>query len=113
MGRKIFVGGLAWKTTDDSLRAAFEKCGAVEEAKVILDRDTGKSRGFGFVTFADEAGCQAACEQMDGAQIDGRAVRVNEAEDRPRPGGGGGGGGGGGHRGGGGGHRGGGGGGRW
>ena len=102
MGTKIFVGGLAWATTDASLRTAFEACGAIVESKVITDRDTGKSRGFGFVTFADEAGCKKAVESMNGAMIDGRKVRVNEAENKPRSGGGGGGfgGGGGGGRGG-------------
>jgi RNA recognition motif-containing protein len=92
MGTKVFVGGLAWATTDASLRSAFEQCGTIVESKVVTDRDTGKSRGFGFVTFADEAGCRKAIETMDGTTIDGRQVRVNEAENKPRTGGGGGGG---------------------
>ena len=108
MGTKIFVGGLAWETTDQSLKAAFETCGRITEAKVISDRETGRSRGFGFVTFEDEAACQNAISTMDGTTLDGRQLRVNEAENKPRRDGGGGGGGGG-HRGGGGG----GGGGRW
>ena len=95
MGTKIFVGGLAWATTSDSLRAAFEPCGTIVEAKVVEDRDTGRSRGFGFVTFADDAGCRKAIETMNGAQLDGREIRVNEAENKPRTGGFGGGGGGG------------------
>jgi RNA recognition motif-containing protein len=90
MGTKVFVGGLAWATSDASLRAAFEACGTITECKVVMDRDTGRSRGFGFVTFADEAGCRKAIETMDGQTIDGRAVRVNEAENKPRTGGGGG-----------------------
>ena len=108
MGTKVFVGGLAWATTSDGLRAAFEACGTVVEAKVVEDRDTGRSRGFGFVTFADEAGCRKAIETMNGQTLDGRQIRVNEAENKPRSGGGGGGGGGGGR-----GYGGGGGGGRW
>ena len=94
MGTKVFVGGLAWETTDQSLRTAFETCGTVTEAKVITDRDTGRSRGFGFVTFTDSEGCQKAISTMDGQSLDGRAVRVNEAENKPRRDGGGGGGGG-------------------
>jgi hypothetical protein len=92
MGTKVFVGGLAWATTSDGLRAAFEACGTVVEAKVVEDRDTGRSRGFGFVTFADEAGCKKAIETMNGQTLDGRQIRVNEAENKPRSGGGGGGG---------------------
>ncbi|MCB9760485.1 MAG: RNA-binding protein [Alphaproteobacteria bacterium] len=102
MGTKLFVGGLAWATDDDGLRDAFEKFGEVSDAKVILDRDSGRSRGFGFVTFTDADAAAEAIEQMDGKQLDGRSIRVNEAQERPR-GGGGGGGGGGGRRGGGGG----------
>ncbi len=89
MGTKIFVGGLAWATTDASLRAAFEPFGEVTDSKVVMDRETGRSRGFGFVTFADDSACQAAVKAMDGASIDGRSVRVNEAQERPRTGGGG------------------------
>src|SRR5512141_45810 len=92
MGTKIFVGGLAWATTSEGLKAAFDACGSIVEAKVVTDRDTGRSRGFGFVTFTDDAGCRKAIETMDGATIDGRQVRVNEAENKPREGGGGGGG---------------------
>jgi RNA recognition motif-containing protein len=82
MGSKLFVGGLSWGTTDDTLRAAFEAFGPVREARVILDRDTGRSRGFGFVTFAQEADAATAIEQMNGAMLDGRSIRVNEAEER-------------------------------
>jgi RNA recognition motif-containing protein len=91
MGTKVFVGGLAWATTSEGLKAAFDACGSIVEAKVVTDRDTGRSRGFGFVTFTDDAGCRKAIETMDGATIDGRQVRVNEAENKPREGGGGGG----------------------
>jgi len=113
MGKKLFVGGLSWNTTDGGLRAAFEQFGEVEDAKVITDRETGRSRGFGFVTFVDASVIKAAIQGMDGKQLDGRSIRVNEAQERaPREGGGGGFGGGGGGRGGFGGGRGGGGGGR-
>ncbi len=93
MSKKVFVGGLAWATTDESLRAAFERCGPVTESKVVTDRDTGRSKGFGFVTFADEASCAKAIETMNGAQLDGRTIRVDAAQDKGRSGGGGGGGG--------------------
>src|SRR5687768_1905259 len=96
MGTKAFVGGLAWATTSESLRTAFEAHGTVTEAKVVEDRETGRSRGFGFVTFADAAACKKAIEAMNGAMLDGRSIRVNEAENKPRTGGGGWGGGGGG-----------------
>jgi heterogeneous nuclear ribonucleoprotein A1/A3 len=97
MTTKVFVGGLSWGTGDEGLLAAFEKFGSVVEAKVIFDRDTGRSRGFGFVTFEDSGAAQNAIQQMDGKTLDGRTIRVNEAAERaPRgPGGGGGGGGGG------------------
>lgn len=94
--KKLFVGGLSWDTTDDSLRASFEPYGEVTDAKVITDRDTGRSRGFAFVTFSDNAAATAAMAALDGAMLDGRTVRVNEAEDKGRDGGRGGGGGGGG-----------------
>ena len=103
MSSKLFVGGLSWDTNDASLAAAFAPFGTVTEAKVISDRDTGRSRGFGFVTFDAPADAQKAIAEMDGAEIDGRAVRVNQAEDKPRGGGRGRGGGGGGYGGGGGG----------
>ena len=109
MGNKLFVGGLSWNTSDDGLREAFSRLGEVTDAKVITDRETGRSRGFGFVTFANGEAAKEAIAKMDGADLDGRTIRVNEAEDKPRGGGGGGGGrggfgGGGGGRGGGGGY---------
>ena len=105
MSKRVFVGGLSWGTDDDGLRAAFEAFGEVTDAKVIMDRDTGRSRGFGFVTFAQAEEMATAMEKMDGSDLDGRTIRVNEAQERPprRGGGGGGGGGRGGYRGGGGG----------
>ena len=94
MGKKLFVGGLSWNTNDEGLRQAFERFGTVDEAKVISDRDTGRSRGFGFVTFSDAEFARQAMAEMDGTQLDGRSIKVNEAEEKPRGGGGGGGGGG-------------------
>jgi RNA recognition motif-containing protein len=91
MSKKLFVGGLSWDTNDDSLRAAFEQFGAVEEATVIADRETGRSRGFGFVTFAGADSARAAIAGMNDATLDGRTINVNEAQERaPRAGGGGG-----------------------
>jgi cold-inducible RNA-binding protein len=90
--KKLFVGGLSWDTTDESLRQSFEQYGEVTDAKVITDRDTGRSRGFAFVTFSDASAATAAIAAMDGTTLDGRTVRVNEAEDKSRGGGGGGGG---------------------
>jgi len=93
MGNKLFVGNLSWDTTDASLYEAFAQFGEVTEAKVITDRDTGRSRGFGFVTFADSAAGEKASSALDGSTLDGRQIRVNEAQDRRSGGGGGGGGG--------------------
>lgn len=91
MAKKLFVGGLSWGTVDASLRQAFERYGEVSDAKVIMDRETGRSRGFGFVTMPDDAAATTAISDMDGGAIDGRSVKVSEAQERaPRPGGGGG-----------------------
>ncbi|MCA9636614.1 MAG: RNA-binding protein [Myxococcales bacterium] len=107
MSKKLFVGGLSWNTTDEGLRAAFSPFGEVVEAKVVMDRETGRSRGFGFIGFTDATQGASAQQAMDGASLDGRQIRVNAAEDKGggRSGGGGGygGGGGGGYGGGGGG----------
>ena len=93
MGKKLFVGGLSFNTTDDGLREGFARFGEITEAKVITDRDTGRSRGFGFVTFTDEQAAQKAIAELNGTEFDGRNIKVNEAEDKPRGGGRGGGGG--------------------
>ena len=90
MSSKLFVGGLAWATKDDSLRAHFEAHGEVTEAKVITERDTGRSRGFGFVTFADESSAASAKEELHGSELDGRTIRVDIATDKRSGGGGGG-----------------------
>src|SRR6188768_1484856 len=108
MGNRLYVGNLSFHTTTDVLRQAFAGSGEVTDAHVVTDRETGRSRGFGFITMADESQAQAAIQAMNGADLDGRPLRVNEAEERPQRGGGGGGfggggGGGGGRRGGGGG----------
>ena len=84
MGNKVFVGGLSWDTDDDRLKQSFENVGPVTEAKVIKDRDTNRSRGFGFVTFESSDIVAQAIQQLDGSQLDGRTIRVNEAEDRRR-----------------------------
>ena len=96
MSKKLFVGGLSWDTTDDGLREAFSRFGDVVEAKVVTDRETGRSRGFGFVGYQNPADGATAQQAMDGASLDGRSIRVNAAEDKlggARTGGGGGGGG--------------------
>ena len=89
MSKKLFAGGLSWNTDDAGLRQAFEQFGEIIEAKVIADRETGRSRGFGFVTFADAEAADRAIAEMDGTELDGRTIRVNEAEAK-KPGGGGG-----------------------
>ena len=104
MAKKLFVGGLSWDTTDDGLRQAFVAHGEITEAKVITDRDTGRSRGFGFVTFTRDEDAKTAISKMDGTSLDGKTIKVNEAQEKgPRTGGRPGGGFGGGGRGGGGG----------
>jgi len=99
----IYVGNLAFTATDDDLRSAFEEFGEVTSVNIIMDRETGRSRGFAFVEMADGEQAKDAIDRLDGAAISGRNVTVNEARPRPARTGGGGGGGGGGHRGGGGG----------
>lgn len=98
MAKKLFVGGLSFQTTDDELRDGFARFGDVAEAKVIMDRETGRSRGFGFVTFNDDQAATSAMSEMDGTVFGGRNIKVNEAEEKGRGGGGFGGGGGGGGR---------------
>ena len=93
MSKKLFVGSMSWDTNDSGLRAAFEKFGTVDDAVVINDRETGRSRGFGFVTFADASAADEAIQSLNGSDLDGRTINVNEAKERaPRGGGGGGGG---------------------
>ena len=114
LSSKLFVGGLAWATTDETLAAHFAPYGDVVEAKVIQDRETGRSRGFGFVTYENAEMAKAAMAELADSQLDGRSIRVDTATERGGGRGGRGGGGGGGYGGGGGGgYGGGGGGGRW
>ncbi|XP_076897536.1 glycine-rich RNA-binding protein GRP1A-like [Bidens hawaiensis] len=87
---RCFVGGLAWATTDRSLEEAFSTYGEILESKIINDRETGRSRGFGFVTFKDEKSLKDAIEGMNGQSLDGRSITVNEAQSRSGGGGGGG-----------------------
>lgn len=97
MGNKLYVGNLAYSVRDDSLMQAFSSFGSVTSAKVMMDRETGRSKGFGFVEMGSDAEAQAAINGMNGQALEGRAVVVNEARPREeRPGGFGGGGGGGG-----------------
>ncbi|KAI5660958.1 hypothetical protein M9H77_20281 [Catharanthus roseus] len=88
---RCFVGGLAWATTDQSLSEAFSQYGEILESKIINDRETGRSRGFGFVTFKDEQSMRDAIEGMNGQTLDGRNITVNEAQSRGSGGNGGGG----------------------
>ena len=82
MSKKLYVGGLSWNTDDHGLRMAFEQHGEISEAKVITDRDTGRSRGFGFITFNEASDADNAIEQMNGTELDGRTLNVNEAQER-------------------------------
>ena len=93
MGNKLYVGNLPFTTTDAELREMFEKHGSLTSVKVITDRETGRSRGFGFVEFEDAACAEEAQKALNGQQMGGRDLRVNEAHDRRGGGGGGGGGG--------------------
>ncbi len=93
--KKIYVGNLSWNCTDADLRELFAPFGSVESAAVITDRETGRSRGFGFVEIDSADGADRAISELDGKDFDGRPLRVNEAQEKRRGGGGGGGGGGG------------------
>ncbi|URD95412.1 hypothetical protein MUK42_31125 [Musa troglodytarum] len=84
---RCFVGGLAWATDDASLERAFSTYGDIVESKIINDRETGRSRGFGFVTFRDEQSMRDAIKGMNGQTLDGRSITVNEAQNRRSDGG--------------------------
>lgn len=92
MGNRLYVGNLSFDSTTETLRSAFAAFGEVTDAHVVTDRTTGQSRGFGFVTMGTAGDAAKAIAEMNGALVDGRALRVNEAEERPNRGGGGGGG---------------------
>lgn len=109
---RLYVGNLSWNTTEDTLRAAFAGEGrGVKDVALMMDRDTGRPRGFAFIEMNSKADADAAIRALDGSDLDGRTIKVNEAKERPQRSGGFDGGSS--HRGGGGGNRGGGGGGRW
>ncbi|PWY92768.1 RNA-binding domain-containing protein [Aspergillus heteromorphus CBS 117.55] len=80
---KLFIGGLAWHTTDETLRDGFQAYGTIEEAVVVKDHDTLRSRGFGFVRFANEGDADAAMNAMNNQEFDGRIIRVDKASERP------------------------------
>ena len=81
---EIYVGNLAYATTDDGLKAAFAAFGEVTAVRVVTDRMTGRSKGFGFVTMPDATQAQAAIDALNGKELDGRTVRVNESQPKPR-----------------------------
>jgi RNA recognition motif-containing protein len=91
MGKKLYVGNLPYGVGNDQLKAMFTPHGTVESADVIMDRDTGQSKGFGFVEMSTDAEARAAMAALDGSQSDGRSLKVNEAKPREDRGGGGGG----------------------
>lgn len=90
MSAKVYVGNLSWNTTDDSLRTAFSNYGQILDSIVMRDRDTGRSRGFGFVTFSSSGEAQTAIASLNDQELDGRRIRVNLANARGSGGGGGG-----------------------
>jgi cold-inducible RNA-binding protein len=103
MGNRLYVGNLSYNTTKDGIQEAFASVGQVTDIALPTDRETGQVRGFAFVTMSNAQGANAAISQLNGLMLDGRSIKVREAEERPRGGGGGGGfggGGGGGDRGG-------------
>ena len=92
MSKKLYVGNLAFSTTEDELRTVFAQHGTVESVNVIMDRETGRARGFAFVEMDDASGADAAMRALDGSDVGGRTLKVNEAQDKRSGGGGGGGG---------------------
>ncbi len=93
MGNRLYVGNLSFNSTTESVRECFAAIGTVTDVHVVTDRETGRSRGFAFVTMGSDAEAQKAIAETNGALLDGRPLRVNEAEERQNRGGGGGGGG--------------------
>ena len=89
MSKKLFVGSLSWDTNDEGLRNAFSPHGEISEAIVISDRDSGRSRGFGFVTFEEDEAAEKAVAALNGTELDGRTIRVDVAQAKERSGGGG------------------------
>src|SRR6476469_8951923 len=93
MGKKLYVGNLSYRMTDSDLEQLFASHGSVTSAQIIMDRDTGRSKGFGFVEMASDQEAQAAITALNGKEIEGRTLTVNEARPKEDRGGGGGGGG--------------------
>jgi len=83
MGKRLYVGNLPYSMTEDELTTTFGRVGAVAEVAIVMDRETGRSKGFGFVEMADDAGAAAAIQQLNGMQIGGRTLKVAEANPRP------------------------------
>ena len=87
MSKKLYVGNLPYSATEETLKDAFSQCGTVETAKVIMDRDSGRSKGFAFVEMSSSAEASASISRLNGTQIDGRAINVSEAKPQvPRDG---------------------------
>jgi RNA recognition motif-containing protein len=84
MGKKLYVGNLSYNTYEDNLRALFQSFGTVVSAKIITDRDSGSSKGFGFVEMGTDDEARAAIQGANGRDLDGRQIKVNEAMDKPR-----------------------------
>jgi RNA recognition motif-containing protein len=89
MGRRLYVGNLSYNTTELGLRDVFAQIGTVAETKLVMDRDTGRPRGFGFVEMSSDQEAQEAINQLNGRELDGRAIAVKEAQERSAGGGGG------------------------
>ncbi|HUW69244.1 MAG TPA: RNA-binding protein [bacterium] len=83
MAKKLYVGNLSYGTSEDGLRAAFGQYGEVQSVNIVIDRDSGRSKGFGFVEMSDDNAAMAAITGMNGRELDGRSLRVNEANERP------------------------------
>jgi len=83
MAKKLYVGNLSYGTSEDGLRAAFAQYGDVQSVNIVIDRDSGRSKGFGFVEMAADDAAMAAISGLNGRELDGRSLRVNEANERP------------------------------
>jgi RNA recognition motif-containing protein len=89
MGKKLYVGNLPFSATEDELRELFARHGGVDTVKIVMDRESGRPRGFAFVEMSEANGATDAIRALDGTQLGGRDIKVNEAQDKPRPSGGG------------------------
>jgi cold-inducible RNA-binding protein len=83
MGKRLYVGNLPYRMTEDELANVFSQAGAVADVAIIVDRETGRSKGFGFVEMADDGAATSAVQQLNGAQVGGRTIKVAEANERP------------------------------